>query len=111
MALEKALQSRGSILNSVEIDLVSVRAKDVLLFEIKTSSATQSVYTAIGQLSVHEPRVARLYPNMQVKKVVVLPEEPMSELVSILTKNLNIALVIYNRASKGDFTFSELDRL
>lgn len=33
------------------------------------------------------------------------------ELVCVLTNNLNIALVIYKRASKGDITFSGFDRL
>lgn len=111
LALEKMLKSHGSVLNSVEIDLVSVRANDILLFEIKTSSVPQSVYTAIGQLSVHEPRVGQLYPNKHVKKVMVLPEKPMAELSGILTKSLSITLVIYTRTSKGDVTFSGLEQL
>jgi hypothetical protein len=110
-ALQKLLSSRGHTLNSVEIDLVAVCSKKTLLFEVKTSASTQSVYTAIGQLCVHQPMISQLYPKSAVRKVLVLPEKPMKRLCAILDENLDIVLVTYQRQPKGKIAFSGLNHL
>lgn len=109
--LNQALNGNASIFNSREIDLIAERAKSVLLFEVKTSADTQSVYTAIGQLSAHEPRVAQIFSKKAVIKVLVLPEPPMAKLGEILTKCLNIKAIVYARPEKITFTFVGLDQL
>lgn len=110
-ALQKVFSSHGPTLNSVEIDLVAISSKKAFLFEVKTSASTQSVYTAIGQLSVHQPMVSQLYPKSAVRKVMVLPEKPMTRICAVLSEHLDIAVVIYHRPAKGEITFSGLDHL
>jgi len=110
-ALEKELRFSANILNSIEIDLVADRTDCTLLFEVKTSSSTQNVYTAIGQLSVHAPMVAKLNAKRPVIKVMVLPEQPMAQLSQILSKQLGIRLIQYIRPVKGNITFLGLDKL
>lgn len=110
-ALQEVFSSRGPTLNSVEIDLVAAGSEKTFLFEVKTSASTQSVYTAIGQLSIHQPMISQLYPKSAVQKVLVLPEKPMKRICAVLSEHLDIVLVTYHRPSKGKITFSGLNHL
>ncbi len=110
-ALEQALRDNAHTQKSREIDLVALRSDTTLLVEVKTSADPQSVYTAIGQLSVHAPRVAQIFSQKTVAKVVVLPEQPMAQLGEILGKHLGIKVILYTRTNKINFTFSGLDKL
>lgn len=109
-ALKQALNGNASIFKSLEIDLVVERTKSVLLFEVKTSADTQSVYTGIGQLTVHEPRVVQIFSKKAIK-VLVLPEPPKAKLGEILTTCLAIKVIVYAKPEKIRFTFAGLDQL
>ncbi|WP_423378483.1 hypothetical protein [Burkholderia sp. LMG 32019] len=75
-ALHKEFLGKGRVLKSREIDLVVEKKKHALLFEVKTSTDTQSIYTAIGQLSIHASPT-RQFTGKPVARVIVLPEHPM----------------------------------
>jgi len=110
-ALRDAFQGKGEILKNQEIDLTVVMTKRILLFEAKTSSHTQSVYTAIGQLSTHAPAVKRYAPKRPVVKVIVLPEQPVQRLCKILEAELEIRFLIFTRSAKGDIEIRGLKGL
>jgi hypothetical protein len=78
----KPLPSGGRIIKTVLIDLgVAVGSKLVEVFEVKTSSARQDIYTAIGQLLVHGD-------NSTCSRVLVVPasEELGEDLASAISR-------------------------
>ncbi|WP_288408858.1 hypothetical protein [uncultured Herbaspirillum sp.] len=92
-SLKDALRPFQS-LKSGPVDLATITDSTGLIFEVKTASNTQSIYTAIGQLMVHEPSIRRHCKGMKVRKVVVLPQMP-SELLSTRLLQLGIECLIY----------------
>ncbi len=109
-ALEAQVAKLGLTLKSTEIDLVVNCAKMALLFEVKTNAATQSVYTAVGQLGVHEFSVAK-FTGKRVVRVLVVPERPMAALAANVENELGIRLVTYFFNASGGVTFKGLDGL
>lgn len=95
-----------------EIDLViALKHRKVFLFEAKTASDTQSIYTAVGQLAVHAPRVAKHFSKMKLEKVIVLPEAPPTHVLKILTHELGIHVLTYNRSQDGQIAIDDLEKL
>lgn len=79
----KGLQKGLKVVKDVYIDL-GVKKEDHLieLYEVKSSSSRQDVYTAIGQLTVHAP-------VEKCKRFLVLPDKGklMSDLADALDRN------------------------
>jgi len=68
----------SSVLKSREIDLTAFSSKRAFLFEVKTSTAPQHIYTAIGQLIAHAAIVENHAKRLPLTKVIVLPANPAS---------------------------------
>ncbi|MDI9700134.1 hypothetical protein QM312_29770 [Burkholderia cenocepacia] len=109
-ALHKEFLGKNRVLKSREIDLVVDKKKHTLLFEVKTSADTQSIYTAIGQLSIHASPT-RQFTGKPVAQVIVLPEYPMEHIVDVIADELNFRLVTYSIDTQGAVSFQDLHRL
>jgi hypothetical protein len=96
--------------NSKAIDLAVFTKTRSFLFEIKTSANTQSVYTAMGQLLVHEPTITNIYRGLQFQKVIVLPEIPHEYLMTAL-KRCQMSLVTYTSNGKLNYEFGGIEHL
>jgi len=96
---EEGLPKNCMLTNTVFRDLALEKKDNLLeLYEVKTSSGRQHVYTAIGQLMVHDGGSAS-------EKYIVLPDEGdlPPDLIQTLTR-LNIELIRYRfRGSKIEF--------
>jgi hypothetical protein len=108
-ALRDAFINCGEVMKNREIDLIAMTDHNSFIFEVKTSADLQSIYTAIGQLSVHAPIVASYDSNKPLIKVVVLPEQPTKRLYEILTIALNIRVLTFSRSRQGTITLGELN--
>lgn len=83
----------------------------IYLFEVKTSSEPQDVYTAIGQLAAHAPTVAQYAPEKTIIRVIVLPALPNRRLQDVLVNQLDIRLLIFTRSSDGRVAINGLKPL
>jgi hypothetical protein len=111
-ALKDSLDGSCTFRKSREIDLViGFKSKTAFLFEAKTSPSTQSVYTAVGQLAVHAPRVAREFRPARLRMVIVLPGQPAKHLHEILTRELGILVLTFTRSVRGKITIAGLEKL
>jgi hypothetical protein len=111
-ALRDVFDGSSEVLKSREIDLIVVTKTRAFLFEVKTSSSTQSVYTAIGQLTVHRPIVARyVRRGIPLVRVIVLPQRPIERLCDILLDELDIRLVTFIRSAQGHIKIEGLNRI
>ncbi|MGA2086337.1 MAG: hypothetical protein ABSG60_12545 [Terracidiphilus sp.] len=102
---------QGETLKSQAIDLTVILGKQVYLFEVKTSSDPQSIYTALGQLTAHAPIVAEYAPGKDLVRVMVVPELPNKRLCSLMKEKLGIRLLTYTRSANGRILFDDLDQL
>jgi len=93
-ALHEEMERHGDTLKSRAIDLVANLTDAAVLFEVKTKSDSQSIFTAVGQLLVHSPTVKE-FLGKNVKKVLVVPEKPEKELSLIVEGELAIKIVTY----------------
>lgn len=100
-----------AVLKSKEIDLVAIGVDNAFIFEVKTAADLQSVYTATGQLTIHAPKVAQLMDETPLIRVIVLPERPTAALCNILTGNLNIRILTFDRSARGHISINELNNL
>jgi len=100
-----------AVLKSKEIDLVAIGVDNAFIFEVKTAADLQGVYTATGQLTIHAPKVAQLMDKTPLIRVIVLPERPTAALCNILTGNLNIRILTFDRSARGRITINELNNL
>lgn len=85
---KQQLPKGGRLVKNVLIDL-GVQVKNVLeeVYEVKTSSSRQDIYTALGQLFVHGI-------NGNCKKVIVIPNnEVLAPDLNYALKNLNIDII------------------
>lgn len=110
-ALRDAFVESGDIFKTREIDLVVRAAKKAFIFEVKTSTNMQSIYTAIGQLFVYAPVVARHVGDIPLIKVIVLPEHPIKPLYSTLTDDLGISVLTFTRNRQGRIIINGLDQM
>jgi hypothetical protein len=92
-AIRDAFDTSAESLKTQAIDLTVIVGKRVYLFEVKTSSNSQNVYTAIGQLTAHAPVVAEYASRKALIKVMVLPEQPNRLLRDLLKDRLGIRVL------------------
>lgn len=94
--LRAKLKAIGAQYKSVAIDLVVETESKVLLFEVKTGSDSQSIYTGIGQLYFHAAALARKFPKKQVVRHLVIPFAPAAANREKVCKELGIKIVTFN---------------
>lgn len=109
-ALNEEMTKRGKTWKSRAVDLVADLESEAILFEIKTKADTQSVYCAIGQLTVHQPPVEK-FLKKTVRKILVIPEYPMDLLKAIVEDELGIAIVTYTISPRKKVNFVGLEKL
>jgi hypothetical protein len=85
---------------NVTIDLTVLTSHHAFLFEAKASADTRSVYTAIGQLAVHAPRVSEIASGLPLVKVIVVPEPPSKHFRSVIEGELGINLLTFTRSAQ-----------
>ena len=105
-ALVKELQDRGhKIANDINRDLfIHSNNQITTLFEIKTSSSTQNLYSAVGQLLIYSIPIKN-----KVDLIMVLPEK----LNRTVEKRLELhgIKLLYYKWDNDEPTFIELDKL
>jgi hypothetical protein len=97
------------IQKSREVDLVAQWRRHTYLFEVKTSTVPQAIYTAVGQLFVHTQALANR--DMKVKPVIVLPGEPHAQLRDVLLNGLGIGVVSFALKQRKSVEFDGLSAL
>ncbi|WAC39350.1 hypothetical protein [Pedobacter sp. SL55] len=105
-ALDKKLKSKGfKTANDKNRDLFIHKGKQIkILFEIKTSSATQCLYSAIGQLLIYSIPIKN-----SVKLVAVLPTK-LNKLVAKRFSDIGIE-ILYYKWNNEKVEFIDLDRI
>ena len=98
-ALEAELRSAGSSQKAQAIDLAIV-AKEVDLFEVKTSARTTDIYTGVGQLLVHGECIHDLL-GLPVRRHLVLPAQPRESHRKPITKKAGINIVTFVKERAG----------
>lgn len=79
------------VFNTQKIDLaIELKGKITTLFEVKTSTDTQSIYTAVGQLFMHSVGI----PN--VRKIIVLPAPMENETTTNCLAELGIQVILFS---------------
>jgi hypothetical protein len=106
-ALQEALT--GKCVKSAQIDLALERPRELVLFEVKTSTSTQDVYTGLGQLLFHGEAERR--PRHGVVRCLVLPQMPDPAAARRVTAAMDVRFVSYRRQANGTYRFEGLDRL
>src|SRR5258706_545098 len=107
-ALEAVVRKRGETQKSQAIDLAVVMEKSILLFEVKTSAQTTSVYTGVGQLLLHGESIAQLL-KQPVERYLVLPERPSKEHEKHMLAKGAMRIVRYQKIDDG-YRFEGLSR-
>jgi hypothetical protein len=103
-ALEAYLSKRGETQKSQAIDLAVVSAEKVDLFEVKTSSRTTDVYTAVGQLVIHGGSVSDLLQK-PVERFLVLPQDPSAEHAKQIKRKAGLNIITFQEKG-GKYIFS-----
>lgn len=106
-SLRKTLREHGKQYKSQAIDLAVETLNKIMLYEVKTSRDTQSIYTGIGQLYVHGAALTREYTNKRLERILVLPSVSGDSNNARICKELGIKLVSFNY-SRNNITFSGL---
>jgi hypothetical protein len=94
-ALRNALINRGKHFKSLSMDFVVETEKDVLLYEVKTGSDSQSIYTGIGQLYFHSAALLRKFPGKKVIRHLVIPFAPSAANREKVCRELGIRIVTF----------------
>ncbi|ANH66662.1 hypothetical protein ABE85_02140 [Mitsuaria sp. 7] len=89
--------------SSTAVDLACLRKDEILLFEVKTSSTTTNVYTAVGQLQLHGQSISSEF-NLKIRRLMVLPELPRADFIRNMPA-LGIELVTFERVD-GRYKFA-----
>jgi hypothetical protein len=103
-SLVKKLENLGhSVSNYGDLDLlIHNKGKITALFELKTSSATQSLYSAVGQLLIYSIPIKN-----KVKLIIVLPKK-LKPIVEIRLEVYGIK-PLYYKWKDGEPVFNKLD--
>lgn len=94
--LRNKLKSVGTQYKSVAMDLVVETDNEVFLYEVKTGSDSQSIYTGIGQLYFHAAALTRKFPSKKVVRYLVIPFAPAAANREKVCKELGIKIVTFN---------------
>jgi hypothetical protein len=94
-ALRGALEGHGEILKCQAADLVVKRRRQVDLYEVKRSSGSQSIYTAIGQLVFNGYSLQREFQAHSVRRLLVLPGSQKHQARRDRCKELGFELVTF----------------
>jgi len=94
-SLKEQVNNFGIAKKSKEIDLLVIRDSSVLLFEVKTNTSSQSIYTGIGQLLLHGQALKGLYKNTKIVPYLVIPNELSFERIAKIISGLGITLLSY----------------
>jgi len=106
-ALHQALSGSGDIWNCKAADLIVRNRMYIDLYEVKSSSSSQSVYTAIGQLLFHGAYLEGEFASYTVRKFLVLPGSAKHQARQDRCKELGFNLVTFSATAKG-FKFAGL---
>ncbi len=89
-SLDEQVKNNNCTFNTSFIDLgVQENGKLTRIYEVKTSSDRQSIYTGIGQLMFHS------FEDNKIEKVLVLPEEEYQKEIAEILAKLNIKILTY----------------
>lgn len=94
--LRNKLKSVGVQYKSVAMDLVVETDKEVFLYEVKTGSDSQSIYTGIGQLYFHAAALTRKFQGKKVVRHLVIPFAPAAANREAVCKELGIKIVTFH---------------
>jgi len=105
--LREDLQALGHANSNDKRDLFVFKTKSkrvTHLFEVKTNTGTQSIYTAVGQLLLYG-----MSSRVPPRRILVVPNEPRS-ITRQKLKRLNINILVYRRQGRR-VDFPNLRRL
>lgn len=108
--LADALQS-CRLHKSQLIDLLAEGKNEVCVYEVKTASDRASIYTAIGQLSLHALASAKQFPKKGVRKVFVVPAGVSDEFKALMHRDLGIEVLCFHRNVDGTIKFDGIDKV
>jgi hypothetical protein len=106
-ALRAALKDRGDFLQSKATDLVVKHGKYIDLYEVKSSSASQSIYTAIGQLVFNGYALQSMFRSYAVRTFLVLPGSAENASRQERCKKLGFYLVTFE-PDGASYKFNDL---
>ncbi len=106
--LADALQS-CRLHKSQLIDLLAEGKNEVCVYEVKTASDRASIYTAIGQLSLHALASAKQFPKKGVRKVFVVPSGVSDDFKALMRRDLGIEVLCFHRNGDGTIEFDGID--
>lgn len=108
--LADALQS-CRLHKSQLIDLLAEGTNEVCVYEVKTAFDRASIYTAIGQLSLHALASAKQFPKKGVRKVFVVPAGVSDEFKALMRRDLGIEVLCFHRDGDGTIEFDGIDKV
>lgn len=100
-ALRAALDDQGQVLNCKAGDLIIVRPGWIDLYEVKRSSASQSIYTAIGQLVFNGSFLQQQYPSHRIRRFLVLPSSAKHKARQQRCIELGFRLITFEPSGRG----------
>lgn len=89
-----------AVKNSGFVDLAFTSGSAIDLFEVKTSTRLQALYTSIGQLVVHGVAVER-EARLPTRRYLVVPGMPREDVLSILREEVNANVITYRKTRYG----------
>lgn len=106
-ALASRLRPHGTLFNPYNMDLICERDGRFDLYEVKTASSSQSVFTAIGQLVFLGAALQHRF-NREVRRHLVLPVSLEHEARQRFCKELGLRVVTYQDIGAGKYQFNGL---
>lgn len=100
-ALRNKLREHGEALKCQAADLVVKHGQRIDLFEVKRSSGSQSIYTAIGQLVFNGYSLEKEFQAHTVRRFLVLPGSQRHRARQDRCKDLGFKLVTFTLTGRG----------
>jgi hypothetical protein len=111
-ALSELLQPKGNVSNPTAIDLVLTEQEpDEIhhVFEVKSSSGSQAIYTALGQLLFNAAALQRRYKKGRIVRYLVLPGDVKERVRQRFCKELGFEIVTFTLGANNVVKFSGLN--